>query len=97
MNMKLEYSKVRLPLALVREIKVSFLLATNMEKDGMNLISSNESLATLSKYDVQETFDNDKIKEKYSQFEKFVEVRKYLGIINFNQECFSVCQKVKNW
>ena len=57
------------------DIKV--FLATNMEKDGMNLISSNESLATLSKYDVQETFDNDKIKEKYSQFEKFVEVRNH--------------------
>ena len=51
-----------------------------MEKDGMNLISSNESLATLSKYDVQETFDNDKIKEKYTQFERFVEVRNYNSI-----------------
>lgn len=48
----------------------------------MNLISSNESLATLSKYDVQETFDNDKIKEKYSQFEKFVEVKKTLPKFN---------------
>ena len=56
---------------------IKIVLATNMEKDGMNLISSNESLATLSKYDVQETFDNDKIKEKYSQFEKFVEVRNH--------------------
>ena len=52
-----------------------------MEKDGMNLISSNESLATLSKYDVQETFDSDKIKEKYTQFERFVEVRDCTGSV----------------
>lgn len=61
----------------------------------MNLISSNESLATLSKYDVQETFDNDKIKEKYSQFEKFVEVKNPTKI---QYKIFiSVYQKVKNW
>ena len=58
-----------------------------MEKDGMNLISSNESLATLSKYDVQETFDSDKIKEKYTQFERFVEVRDCIYSINsWNQK-----------
>ena len=74
MKMKLEFNKVRL---IFRSAPKSKFLATNMEKDGMNLISSNESLATLSKYDVQETFDNDKIKEKYSQFEKFVEVRNH--------------------
>ena len=61
----------------------------------MNLISSNESLATLSKYDVQETFDNDKIKEKYSQFEKFVEVKNHTKI---QYKIFiSVYQKAKNW
>ena len=53
----------------------------------MNLISSNESLATLSKYDVQETFDSDKIKEKYTQFERFVEVRDCIYSINsWNQK-----------
>ena len=75
--------------------QIKIVLATNMEKDGMNLISSNESLATLSKYDVQETFDNDKIKEKYSQFEKFVEVKNHARIPY--KIFISVYQKVKNW
>ena len=38
-----------------------------------SLIESNESLATLTKYDVHNTFETDNTRNKYHQFEAFIQ------------------------